>query len=139
MRVACLQATSDAATPLLMRAALHAVDHAYSEFTASLVSPTKILILVLFLASSIFLPVSSVLRALVPPDEGSADSHIVLVNGDSQFSTPRQRFRRALKGLRMRKQKYMPTPLLEDLEEIDDEEGGGGMISIDLGGHKKDL
>lgn len=132
MRAACLQAQADRASPIVLKAVLRAFSTAFEDFAASASSPSKLLLLVIFALVSIYLPLSSVLRALVPPEHIDGEQHVVVVAGDSQLTSPRQRFRKAVGAIRFRRQKRLPAPVIEDLDEED------GMVTLDLGHPKAD-
>jgi hypothetical protein len=59
-RSACLAARSDSAAPVLLKALLRAVHTAFTDFIESFNSPTKIIILVLFVLSGLSAPVIKV-------------------------------------------------------------------------------
>tara|TARA_B110000046_G_scaffold139552_1_gene146032 strand:+ start:1358 stop:1963 length:606 start_codon:yes stop_codon:yes gene_type:complete len=83
MRSACLQAQSDRASPLLLKAILRAVSTAFTDFSESVSSPGKMLIVVLFIISSVFLPVSAWLRAVLPvEDPVESGQHVVVLASD---------------------------------------------------------
>jgi hypothetical protein len=132
MRAACLQAQADRASPIVLKAVLRAFNTAFEDFAASVSSPGKLVLVVIFALVSVYMPLSSVLRALVPPDEIEGNQHVVVVAGDSQLTSPRQRLRRAVGALRFRKQKRLPAPLIEDVDEED------GIVTLDLGHPKAD-
>lgn len=64
MREACLKARSDLASPVVFKAIVHAVSSAFKDFSDAVGSPFKLLVVVLFIVSSVMLPVSSWARAL---------------------------------------------------------------------------
>ena len=137
MRSACLAAQADRASPLLLKAVLFAFSAAYDDFAASLTSPAKVLLLILFAVTSVFLPITSVLRALVPPDEIDPNSHVVVLRDHSQIVSPRQRLRRQLSKLRFRKSRA-EEPRFEEVDKGEDEEDEGGMITLELGHPKRE-
>tara|TARA_B100001109_G_scaffold174312_1_gene142467 strand:+ start:8634 stop:9245 length:612 start_codon:yes stop_codon:yes gene_type:complete len=131
MRSACLQAQADRASPIVLKAVLRAFNTAFEDFAASMSSPGKLVLVVVFALVSVYMPLSSVLRALIPADEIDAQQHVVVVAGDSQLTSPRQRLRKAVGALRFRKQKRLASPLIEDVDEED-----GGVVTLDLGHDK---
>lgn len=60
-RSACLAARSDSAAPVLFKALLRAVHTAFSDFVEAFSSPTKLLILILFVLSGLSAPIIKVL------------------------------------------------------------------------------
>ena len=98
MRSACLQAQAERASPILLKAFLRAFSTAYSDFCASVSTPSRMAVVFLFLLSSVFLPVSQWARALLPSEPPSA-KHVVVVE-----DSPRSRIRSRISGaLRLRK------------------------------------
>jgi hypothetical protein len=140
MRSACLQARADRASPILLKAVLRAVSTAFEDFSDSVSSPGKLLVVVLFVLSSVFLPMNSWIKTLFPPDEHiEGNGHVVVVAHDvaSALGRPRLNFRRRVAGaLRMRKHK----PFSPSIEEIDDFDVEGKsedhLVDVDLS-HKK--
>lgn len=118
MRAACLQAQADRASPIVLKAVLRAFTTAYSDFTESVSSPTKLLLVILFATSSVFLPVLSWLRAVLPterPFEGSP--HVVVLANDAGCRSSSVGFKQRVRGaLRLRKGSVVDTPPYE-LEE----------------------
>lgn len=83
MRTACLQAQADRASPIFLKAMLRAVSTAFADFSDSVSSPGKMLIVVLFVLSSMFLPLNSWCRALFPGERSVESSqHIVVLAAD---------------------------------------------------------
>lgn len=101
MRSVCLQAQAERASPIVFKAVLRAFATAYSDFTVSVSTPGKLAIVVLFLLSSVFLPVSQWIRAFVPEQDSNSNQIVVL----AQDGAPKSRIRSRIAGaLRMRKQ-----------------------------------
>lgn len=100
MRAACLQAQSDRASPIVLKAVLRAVSVAFEDFSESVSSPGKLLIVVLFVLSSVFLPVTSWIKTMFPQDEMVGNPHIVVLAHDSAsaLGPPRLGFKRRLAG-----------------------------------------
>jgi hypothetical protein len=69
MRAACLQAQADRASPVVLKAILRAVSTAFADFSESVSSPGKLMVVVLFVLSSLFLPIQGWIRALLPTEE----------------------------------------------------------------------
>ena len=130
MRTACLQAQADRASPIVLKAVLRAFSVAYEDFAASVSSPGKLVLLVIFALVSVYMPLSSAIKALVPPEEFDGSQHVVVVAGDSQFASPGQRLRKAVGALRLRRQNRLPSALIEDADEED------GIVTLDLGHDK---
>jgi len=79
MRTACLQAQSDRASPILLKAVLRAVSTAFHDFSESVSSPGKMFVAVLFMLSSVFLPITAWIRALMPSAQQVDGAHHVVV------------------------------------------------------------
>ena len=148
MRAACLQAVADRASPVVLKAVLRAVTIAWEDFTESVSSPGKLAIVLLFLLSSVFLPINSWVRALLPADavpEGS--SHVVVLAQDAAASLGRPRLgfrRRVSRALRMRRQRSTAFAdededednyglRIEELPGDEERQTDDYMTSIDLG------
>lgn len=151
MRAACLQAQADRASPVLLKAVLRAVSIAWSDFSDSVSSPGKLAIVVLFVLSSIFLPVNTWLRALIPSEpHPEGNSHVVVLAQDAAAALGRPRTtlrRKVVRALRMRRQRNSDVedqnyPRITELP--DNDERSNYMLDIDLddthstyGGHAK--
>lgn len=140
MRSACLQARADRASPILLKAVLRAVSTAFEDFSESVSSPGKLLVVVLFVLSSVFLPMNSWIKTLFPPDEHiEGNGHVVVVAHDvaSALGKPRLNLRRRVAGaLRMRKQKTF-SPSIEEIDDFDVEgKSEDHLVDVDLS-HKK--
>ena len=97
MRTACIQAQSDRASPLLLKAIVRAVGTAWREFAATCASPLGFASVVLFVLSSLVLPVVPWMRMLLyswaSEEEDEQDNHrdedlqhtIVVLNGDQSW------------------------------------------------------
>lgn len=85
MRSACLAANAERASPILLKALLRAFRTAFADFVEGLSSPSRVIMLVLFVISGIAAPV---VRALVDTavgahekvDEGQAAQHVVVLS-----------------------------------------------------------
>lgn len=104
MREACLKARADMASPVLFKAVLKAVSTAFKDFTDSFGSPFKLLVLMLFVLSSVLLPVSSWLRVLFGAVSNDAEED----NGQMQYiaysqpASMRAHWKRVMQKLRRR-------------------------------------
>lgn len=93
MRTACLQAKADRASPLVLKAVVRAVSTAWREFSDSVATPFGFATVVLFVISSLLLPVIPWLKAVLmvwagdddQDDHRDLDHHIVVLNGDSSW------------------------------------------------------
>jgi hypothetical protein len=99
MRSACLQAQSDRASPIVLKAILRAVLIAFQDFTDSISSPGKLMVVLLFVVISIFIPLTNLRRNLFPDTPVEYEnSHIVVLagptNNNNQFG-----IRNRLKGV----------------------------------------
>ena len=92
MRSACLHAQADRASPIVLKAVLRAVSIAFADFSESVSSPGKMLVVVLFVLSSLFLPMNAWLRALLPADDqGEGRPHVVVLATDPAAVLGRRR------------------------------------------------
>lgn len=104
MRSACLQAQSERAAPLVLKAVVLAVSTAFNEFCLSVNSPLGFCSLVLFLLSSLVLPVVPWIRGVLSVWAGDDEelcgeteaSHVVVLTGENQRLVPRLNVRRRL-------------------------------------------
>lgn len=101
MRTACLQARSDLASPVLLKGLLRAFSTAYAEFIDSVSTPAKLALFLLFVMSSIFLPINSWMKIISSETAQSTDaqSHVVLLGHGSGHKRSRlkSKFARALR------------------------------------------
>ena len=114
MRSACLQAQADQASPIVLKAIVRAVSVAWHEFSDSVATPFGFATMVLFVLSSLMLPVipwiKAVLTAWAGDDDvcqddhrdGDLEHHIVVLAGDQSWMAAkpgmRQRVARSLVG-----------------------------------------
>jgi hypothetical protein len=116
MRSACLQAQAERASPVVLKAVLKAVSTAFEDFSESVASPTKLAVLLLFVVSSLFLPVSSLLRRLLPDDvEVEGGHHVVVLAHDSVEGLGQRRIgfkQRVCNALRKRGKRLHGMPVL---------------------------
>lgn len=107
MKRACLHARSDEAAPVVFKAILRACGTAFADFSESVSTPGKLLVVVLFAIVSWSMPLSSVLRAFVGKESTEEDDdycgsrHVVVV--PSFDSVPSTRMRRAISMVTNRK------------------------------------
>jgi len=140
MREACLQARADRASPLLAKAVVYAVSTAFKDFSATVGSPFKFAIVVLFIISSVALPIIPWARAIIGTsryqmsnehDLMSSQSHFIVM-APSTTNSRRSRIKRVLN-------RHMP-PLLRskpsihefgaDCDEYNEEENDFGRTHI---------
>lgn len=104
MREACLQARAERASPLLAKAIVYAVSTAFKDFSATVGSPFKFTVVILFIISSVALPVIPWARAFLgtskyqlsnEQDLMSSQSHFIVM-APSMSNSRRSKFRRAL-------------------------------------------
>lgn len=138
MRSACLQAQAERASPVVLKAVLKAVSTAFEDFSESVASPTKLAVFLLFFVSSIFLPVSSLIRSIVPADpEVDGGNHVVVLAHDTTEALgPRQiGFKqRVCNALRKRGKRVHGMPVLAP--PFDEENSGMHTIEL-LDNHQK--
>ena len=138
MRAACLQAQADRASPIVLKAVLRAVSIAFEDFSESVSSPGKLLIVVLFVLSSVFLPITSWLKAFVPQDLVEGAPHIVVLAHDSNstLGPPRLGFKRRIAGALKLRQDSGAS--FSNAQPFDMESDPNGIIGIELGeSHEK--
>jgi hypothetical protein len=115
-----------------LKAVLRAVSIAFEDFSESVSSPGKLLIVVLFVVSSLFLPVTSYIRAIFPTETVEGSPHIVVLAHDSAqaLGTPRIGFRKRVAGaLKMRRS----SSPIRNHDGFDVEETGDCLVDVDLG------
>lgn len=115
MRAACLQARADRASPLVLKALVKAISTGLREFRESIATPFGLATFVLFLISSLLLPVVPWVRALLTAWAGDDDElyqddhrdsdlehHVVVLAGDAsavpRHGTVKRRMARLLRG-----------------------------------------
>lgn len=114
MRTACLQAKADRASPLVLKAVVRAVSTAWREFSDSVATPFGFATMVLFVISSLLLPIVPWIKAVLTVWAGDDDDtqdrhrdsdlehHVVVLNGDQswlpQRASVRKRVARRLVG-----------------------------------------
>lgn len=118
MRAACLQAQADRASPLLLKAMVRAVSVAFKEFSDTVATPFGFATMILFVLSSLLLPVVPWVRAVLTIWAGDDDDdqelhrdsdlehHIVVLTGDQSWMPQKpaihRRVARKLVGSKMR-------------------------------------
>jgi hypothetical protein len=97
MRTACLQAQADRASPIVLKAVVRAVSTAWREFSDSVATPFGFATMVLFVISSLLLPVIPWIRAVLTAWAGDEDEyqdnhrdgdlehHVVVLTGDQSW------------------------------------------------------
>lgn len=75
-RQACVAATSDATTPLLLKAVLSAVRSLFLDFSEAFQSPSRLVLLALFCFSGLALPVVRSVTRLFDVYFGSLETHV---------------------------------------------------------------
>jgi len=134
MRAACLQAQADRASPIILKAVLRAVSIAFEDFSESVSSPGKLFVVVMFVVSSLFLPITSYVRAIFPADSVVGSPHIVVLAHESTqaLSNSRIGFRNRLAGaIRMRGNS---SPVRNHQGDFDVEDTGCELVDVNLVG-----
>ena len=127
MRAACLQAQADRASPVVLKAVLRAVSTAFDDFSHSVSSPGKLLVVVLFVISGLFMPVSTWIRALLPADPPVEPGKHVVVMAAHPADALGQRV-----GFRQRVSSALRRRKVRALNYKDDIETDNGTVNIDL-------
>lgn len=109
MRSACLQAHAERASPILLKAIVRAISTAWMEFAETIASPLGFASVVLFIFSSLLLPIvpwaRAVLTAWAGEDDeneqnlhrdGDLETHVIVLNGDDSWAQPKSGMRRKL-------------------------------------------
>jgi len=123
MRDACLKARADLASPVVFKAIVHAVNVAFKDFSDTVGSPFKLVVCVLFIISSVALPVVPWARALF----GVHPVEAVMPQGGHHFiaiAPPpdrRGRFRRRVGNAMRNLKKLRCHPNIEELHESDND------------------
>ena len=120
MRAACLQAQADRASPLVLKAIVRAVSTAWHEFRDSVATPFGFATMILFVLSSVLLPIIPWIRTILSAWAGEDDDdphyqdnhrdsdlehHVVVLTGDGFLPARggvRRRVARMLKGPQVR-------------------------------------
>ena len=110
MRSACLQAQAERASPLVLKAIVRAVSTAWREFSDSVATPFGFATMVLFIISSVVLPVIPWIKAILTAWAGEDDDdryqdlhrdsdlehHVVVLNGDTSWMPQRPGVRKRM-------------------------------------------
>lgn len=118
MRTACLAAQADRASPIILKALLRAVSTAFEDFQYSVSSPAKFSVVLLFVASSFFLPLTTWAKTLFSSEIQDSAKHVVVLTNNS--GTNSRGFRSRVAGaLKMRKpsRKTSSSSFEEDTDE----------------------
>lgn len=141
-RSACMQARSERAAPIFLKAILKSIRTAFSDFSECFNSPTRIAILLLFCLSGLALPIVKTISTLtasylepsrlqgVDPfdDENQEQCRVVVLNGDvNSFMDAVSNRLRAFPGRRRQR-----LPLLSDIED-DSDRTSNAWTSVKLG------
>lgn len=131
MRTACIQAQSDRASPLLLKAVVRAVATAWREFASTCASPLGFASMVLFVLSSLVLPVVPWLKMVLHTWAGDDDEqedhrdsdlehHIVVLNGDQSWIPrgPSMRKRMARKLIGVKRPSTHSAPIIHEPSEF---------------------
>ena len=87
LRLACLRAQADAASPLMLKAVARAVSTTFNEFSATMSTTWGVATVALFVLSSVLLPSLPWLRLLgrsihvEDEDDIENDSHVIVLSG----------------------------------------------------------
>lgn len=124
MRDACLKARADRASPLIAKAIVYAVSTAFKDFSDTVGSPFKFGVVLLFIISSVILPITPWARALFGTSTnnglengmGIPPSHFIVM------APPQNNGRRGGGGWRRRLGRHVPMLRTKPtIEEVDDE------------------
>lgn len=122
MRDACLKARAERASPLIAKAIVYAVSTAFKDFSSTVGSPFKFAVVVLFVISSVVLPIMPWARAIFGthasgiPHDGSFSTypnHFIVMAPQTPSSVKTRLKRKIVKHIPLLRHK--PT-----LQEIDD-------------------
>ena len=121
------------------KALLRAVSIAFDDFSQSVSSPGKLLVVLLFAVCSVFLPLTSWIKACVPQYEEEENAPHVVVLADDTRSRPRIGFKNRVVGaLKMRRGRKVTTQQPHDLFDVECETNGDSFVDVDLlAGHAK--
>ena len=124
MREACLKARAEIASPVLFKAITVAVGTAFKDFSDTVGSPFKFAVVVLFIISSVALPIAPWARAFfgnsaVEPMNGV---HFISYAPSPYAHQPRRGFRHKV-GSAMRRLKLRSGPTIVEPEDDDVEPG----------------
>ena len=119
MRRSCLEARAERASPIVFKALTKAVNDAFKEFADAIGSPLKLICVLLFLLSSVVMPVVPWARMLAgmqaPEPEALNDVHYISYAPPMERGGKlRRRVRGAMRALRLRRGNSSPR-----IEELD--------------------
>ena len=128
MRGACLQAQADRASPLVLKAIVRAVATAWREFSDAVSTPYGMLTVVLFLLSSLVMPIIPWIRMigrtmLHPEDEEHSDDndmesdrHVIVLAGSNGTHSNRGGLRKRVSRMFNDKNMHAETARLRHIE-----------------------
>ena len=125
MRDACLKARAELASPVVFKAVTVAVATAFKDFTDTVGSPFKFCVLLLFVVSSVAMPIAPWARALFgqPAHEPFNGTHFISYTPPPYAHTHRRGIRSRV-GSAMRRLKLRPGPSIVEPGSDDDLEPG---------------
>ena len=118
MREACLKARADLASPLVFKAIVQAVSVAFKDFSDTVGSPFKFGVVVLFVVSSVMLPIMPWVKAIF----GQSTVDFQPMNGVHYISyapppDQRSRLRRGASKVMKRLKLARSSPTIEEVDE----------------------
>lgn len=120
MREACLKARSELASPIVMKAVTVAVSTAFKDFSDSVGNPFKFGVVVLFIVSSVVLPIVPWCRALFGQPVMEPNMYNPAMHYISYAPPPDTRSKLRRVGSKvMRKLKLRGTPIIEEPDDDD--------------------
>lgn len=127
MREACLKARADRASPLIAKAIVYAVSTAFKDFSDTVGSPFKFGIVVLFIISSVILPIIPWARAVFgTPTPMGMDPNGMIPPSHFIVMAPTNGNGRRGNGWRRRLGKHVPMLRQKPtIEEVDDDAFAG--------------
>jgi len=123
MREACLKARADLASPIFFKAVVYAVSTAFKDFSDAVGSPFKLFVCVLFVVSSIMLPILPWCRTLL--GQSTHHDHVPMngIHYISYTEPPRaHRLRRSFRtrmGGALKRLKLRTGPSIEEIDMHD--------------------
>ena len=133
MREACLKAQAERASPIVFKAVVQAVSTAFKDFADSVGSPFKLMVVVLFMLSSVALPTVPWARLLFGQPYHEYNEPIDGVHYIGFAPPPDRRgfVRRRWDGARRRLKGLRRHPRIDELDELD-EDVEPGVTTIDM-------
>ncbi len=136
MREACLRARTDLASPVVFKALVHAVGTAFKDFSDAVGSPFKLFIVVLFLLSSIIMPLLPWARlflgAPAAPMHYGSGSYIAFAPPPYAQQPRRGRFGRALRALKLRRTASVQDDDDDRFQELESCDKEFACVDIDM-------